>query len=139
MGVTVGGLTSLMWSVVSGREFKSIFCVAYSPDGRTIASGYGNGTIYLRHMVDGEPPRTQDLHATMQGVFSVAFTPDGQTLAAGCHDNAIRLWRVADGKLLGTLQEHTGPVRGVAFSSDGRTLASAGDDGQVILYRLGPW
>jgi dipeptidyl aminopeptidase/acylaminoacyl peptidase len=134
-GVNAGGLSSLVWTLMAGSEFKSIFSVAYSPDGQTIATGYGTGDIFLRRMTNGGPPQMQDLQPTAGKVFSVAFSPDGQTLASGCHDRVVRLWRVADGKLLETLREHAGPVRSVAFSPDGRTLASGSDDGRITLWR----
>ena len=106
--------------------------VAFSPDGRTLASGSADQTIKLWDVASGQLLRTLQGHSNE--IPSVAFSPDGLTLASGSHDKTIKLWDTANGKLLRTLQGHSDWVESVAFSPDGRTLASGSNDHTIKLW-----
>ena len=104
----------------------SVLAVAFSPDGKVLASGSNDNTIKLWDVASGRELRTLSGHT--RRVQSVAFTPDGSTLASGSDDNTIKLWDVASGRELRTLSEHI-LVDSVAFSPDGKVLASGGFGG----------
>ncbi|MFF2805670.1 hypothetical protein ACFVT2_00545 [Streptomyces sp. NPDC058000] len=114
--------------------------VAFSPDGRTLATAYDDFTVQLWSVSD--PSRPRRLGPLLTGhkgyVNSLVFSPDGRTLASGSADDAIRLWNTTDPAhvtLLGKpLAGHLGPVNALTFSPDGRTLASGSDDDTVRLW-----
>jgi WD40 repeat protein len=70
--------------------------VAFSPDGKLLASGGVNQPVRLWDMRTGREQGTLSGHT--EGVYSVAFSPDGKTLASGSEDRSIRLWDVKTGK-----------------------------------------
>ena len=71
-----------------------IYSVAFSRDGRTLASGSDDKTIKLWDPVSGQLFRTLADHGEV--IYAVAFSPDGRTLASGSGDNTIKLWDVAN-------------------------------------------
>ncbi|MFP4298276.1 MAG: protein kinase family protein [Spirulinaceae cyanobacterium] len=106
--------------------------VAYSPDGKILASGGRDGAIALWDAQTGELLRNIKAHS--HGINAIAYSPDGQQLATGSGDNTIKLWALPDGELQHTLDQHTGWVFSLAYSPDGQTLASGGGDRAIALW-----
>ncbi|MYE91820.1 MAG: T9SS type A sorting domain-containing protein, partial [Gemmatimonadetes bacterium] len=111
--------------------------VAFSPDGKTLATG-GNG-IHLWDIDTATRKTTfvQDRSDLVShyALYSVAFSPDGKTLASSSHDS-IYLWDIDAATHKTTLGTHGRQVHSIAFSPDGKTLASAGDDPRIRLWKL---
>jgi WD40 repeat protein/energy-coupling factor transporter ATP-binding protein EcfA2 len=107
--------------------------VAFSPDGKTLASASEDRTAILWDV--GTRQRRGEPLTGHQGVLtSIAFSPDGRTLASASEDKTVILWDVATGKRQRELTGHEEWVTSIAFSPDGKTLASASDDRTVILW-----
>ena len=105
---------------------EAVWGVAFSPDGRLLATASDDGTARVWDPATGRHLRTLTGHAG--GVRGVAFSPDGRLLATASRDGTARMWDPATGRHLRTLTGHTGTVWGVAFSPDGRLLATASVD-----------
>jgi WD40 repeat protein len=121
--------------VVQTGHSYAVTSAAFSPDGKTLASGSADHTIKLWEAGTGRELRTLAGHTDY--VNSVAFSPDGQTLASVSRDHTIKLWEVGTGRELRALTEHTAPVTSVAFSPDGKTLASGSMDRTIKLWEVG--
>jgi len=121
------------YKVLSGHD-KTVFSVAFSPDGRYLASGSWDKTIKLWEIPSGNLLKTMEGHK--DDVFSVAFSPDGRYLASGSWDESIKLWEIPSGQLVKTFKGHGSYVYDVAFSPDGRYLASGSEDRTVKLREI---
>jgi WD40 repeat protein len=109
-----------------------VFGVAFSPDGRLLATTSVDQTVWLWDLASGEHRRTLTGHDSV--VYGVAFSPDGRLLATTSADGTARLWDPATGGHLRALTGHDGEVFGVAFSPDGRLLATTSVDGTARLW-----
>jgi WD40 repeat protein/uncharacterized caspase-like protein len=120
--------------VVQTGHSSLVGSVAFSPDGKTLASSSHDHTIKLWDVSTGTELRSLMGHS--DSVNSVAFSPDGNTLASGSSDNTISLWDVGTGAELRRLEGHSEPINSVAFSTDGKILASGSIDFTVKLWRV---
>ena len=111
--------------------------VTFSPDGRILAGGLGNGTVVLWDVTDpARPARIASLTGQAGNLTALAFSPDGYLLASASPDGTVFLWDVTDPARvtrLTILTGQAGRVSAVAFSPDGQLLASGSDGGTVIL------
>ena len=123
------------------RANQGVGSVAFSPDGKLLATGYGNGYVRLwdpaTRQAIGSPLLADTSQLGAGGVSGVAFSPDGKLLATGGGDGTVRLWNPATRQAVGApLRAVTvgGAVSAVAFSPDGKLLATGYDNGTVRLW-----
>jgi WD40 repeat protein len=127
-----------LYSLISSEVKGSAGSVAFSPDGRTLATGDGP-IVRLWHVNGTARPKPLGHFSGSEVITTMAFSKDGRILASGSLYDAIRLWNVADPahpRPLGQpfLGDSGTGVNSVSFSPDGRILASGG--GNIGIVRL---
>ncbi len=113
----------------------AVYSVAYSPDGKYLATGSLDNTIKLWELATGKEVKSyggQPGHQKM--VLSVAFSPDGQMLASGSVDNTLKVWDVPLPSALRSLKT-SGEATAVALTPDGTKLAIAEKSGTVKILQ----
>jgi len=127
-----------LWDVRTGKAAKlpaehqkEIHAVAFSPDGRLVASGGKDGAIHIWDVRENKEVRQIKGFAAQNSAMCLLFSPDGKTLASGAmgfpNDVIGRLWDVASGKERGVFANHLAGESPAAFSPDGKVLATVND------------
>ncbi|MBE9206825.1 NACHT domain-containing protein [Nostoc sp. LEGE 06077] len=116
------------------ETFGGIASVAFSPDGKLLATGDTNGEIRLYQVSDWRQLLICKGHTNW--VPSLVFSPDGSMLASSSSDHTVKLWNVTTGQCIQTLQGHKHEVWTVAFSPDGNTLTSGSNDHMIKLWSV---
>lgn len=128
-----------VWNVARG-ELETVFnhyhhdriwCVAFSPDGRLLASASKSGSVQAYDWRQGRECTCLGTHS--QPVPALAYAPDGRTLATGHQDGLVRLWDVATRRIRRELK-HPAGIATLAFTPDGRSLAVAVQHAKVHLW-----
>jgi RNA polymerase sigma factor (sigma-70 family) len=111
---------------------RSVRCVAFAPDGQTLATAEHDGMARLRDAKNGEVRFTLRGHRSQ--IDTVAFDAAGQTLASTGWDGTVKLWDTATGLEVGMLTGHQGQVFTAAFGPRD-TVATGGVDATARLWR----
>jgi serine/threonine protein kinase/WD40 repeat protein len=118
-----------------------IFCLAFAPDGRTLAWGSGSldGLVCLGDLTDPTLNTMTLLQGHKGPVDAVAFSPDAKSLATGSRDLTIGLWDLTEVQPLqrAIFKGHKDPIKTLAISPDGKTVVSGSLDGSVRFWRKG--
>ncbi|HKB35984.1 MAG TPA: sigma factor-like helix-turn-helix DNA-binding protein, partial [Gemmataceae bacterium] len=152
--LATGGMDQVvrLWDVAARKEVRqligqqgSVWGVAFSPDGRTLAGVTAAGgqifsargadrTIRLWDVNTGKVLRR--LEGPPPGSWCVAWSPDGRMLATGGDDGLVRLWELATCRERARLAGHEGPVTCLKFTHDGRRMISGSSDTTVLVWDL---
>ncbi|MFC7381721.1 NACHT and WD repeat domain-containing protein [Sphaerisporangium rhizosphaerae] len=147
-----GGLGNVlrMWNPVTGRPAGvpvrvsgdtgvTIYAIAFSPDGKVVATADGAGTVQLWNPLTGHRVGRPLPHSAE--ISRLAFSPDGSLLAGVGIDGTLRLWDPATGRLVSEpfrAADLAEKLRAIAFSPDGAEVATAGNDGAIRRWRVWP-
>jgi WD40 repeat protein/mono/diheme cytochrome c family protein len=129
------------WKVADGTLVRSVsahtdsvYALAVSPDGKTLATGSYDQKIKLWHRESAAELRTLSGHNGC--IYGLAFRADGKILASASADRTIKLWEVESGARRDTLSQPLKEQYTVAFSPDGKRLAAAGVDNRIRIWEI---
>lgn len=111
---------------------EAVSSVAFSPDGKLLATGSFDKSIKLWDPATLKETRQLDGHADL--VLALTFSKDGHRLVSGSQDQSAKSWNLADARELRALPALPSNVRSLAQSANGAVLATASDDGVIRLF-----
>ncbi len=134
----------LLWDVSTGQlvsrieqrgdEDAWVTAIAFSADGRTVASGHDDGKLRFCDTTANRFISEIAAHPR-KGVAAVAFSPNGAFVATAGEDLLVRVWDTVTHQLVAELRSHTDRVPALAWSPDSTLLVSAGWDTSARVWR----
>jgi WD40 repeat protein len=129
----------LLWDVGSGaprhtlgKHTEPVLCLAWSPDGKELASGGRDRTVLVWNVAAGVV--SQSLAGQRDEVACLTWSPSGNTLAAGMRDGTIQFYSRADGKLIKSLPAQLAGLNTLVWSADARSVAGGDQRGEVVVW-----
>jgi WD40 repeat protein len=114
--------------------------MAYSPNGKMLATGTVSGTVQIWDVSSGIRRRGRVLQYASEPsnlpITAIAFSPDTQLLAFGSEDQTVRLWNIESMQLHCPPLWHAGPVDAIAFSQDRKLMATVSRDLAIRLWEI---
>jgi WD40 repeat protein len=129
-----------VWSLPEGsviadwQAHDGLALPAYSPDGRFLATGGGNGTVVLYDARSNARLHTFRPH--MRRVYCMAFSPDGSMLLTGSMDHSVCVWSVKRREVIQVFRGHRGTPNAIEFGPDGESVLTGAADGRLIRWNL---
>ncbi len=114
------------------QTLGAIFALAFSPDGKFLATGELNGKVCLWQVADNQLISTFWVHTSW--LSAMTFSPDGMTLVTSSGDCTVRFWDLRTTEAPRILTINNSQILSVTFSPDGRTLATGSDDHAVRMW-----
>lgn len=112
-----------------------VAAIAYSPDGRYLATGSQDQTASVWELRTGREVRRFEGHT--MAITGIAFTPDGKTLITAGADRTARCWDITTGRQIRLLSGHENMLTSVAVSPDGTHIATGSLDGTARIWDFG--
>ncbi len=135
--------TARVWNRESGQVLATmkhggdyVYCVAFSPDGKFLATGSNDAAGFLQVWDVASGKRLKTIKGHEDAILSIAFSKDGTRLLSSSYDKTARLWDATSGKELRKFAGHTWWVNSAAFSADEARVVTAGQDGTAIVWEV---
>jgi WD40 repeat protein len=129
-------LLNMQAGYYSGRLLPgmgAVHGVAFSPDGRTLATAQHNNAVGVWRLPATSPVRRLPATGPM---YCLAFSPNGEFLAAAGERGTIEVWNANTLRTVVTLRAGSGALYSVAFNRDSTLLAAGGSDSDVVLWDI---
>lgn len=125
--------------ILTLRGDRSIFRIAFNPDGSRLAAAEMGNQLSLWDVTNGQLVGQWSASGGQAGdekvfLWGLVFSPDGSQLAAGGSDGMITVWQADSGQVVRRFQAHTRAVTSLAFSPDNKVLVSGGLDSTLRIW-----